>query len=542
MNLQRFLDYLTPILDRIDSFVWGPFTVALLVGTGLFLTVRLKLIQVRGFRHSIEITSGKYDKPEEEGDVSHFQALCTALSATIGVGNIAGVATAISWGGPGALFWMWVTAAVGMATKYTCCSLALKYRVIHPDGSVSGGPMYYLERGLGQKWLAVLFAFFAATASFGIGCMVQANSVVDGVRNLLPDSMARLAVIEAIPALGGLPLYKVALGLVLAVMTGLVIIGGVRRIARVASYLVPVMCLLYAAGTVAVLALNASRIPEVIGQIFYYAFTPVAVGGGFFGVVVQQTIQKGVARGIFSNESGLGSAPIAHAAAKTREAVRQGFVALLEPFTDTLVVCSMTGLVIMLSGEWMVRSDDGRLLFGPGAIGRPGIYQGHVTAAGEKVVLDQYQGKLVVVEAARDANRPILNSKGEPMLVPTSATLSIRSFEKSLGRWGTWVVALALALFAYSTLISWSYYGDRSVGYLLGQRAVMPYRWLFCVFAFVGAVGGLQLVWTIADILNACMAFPNLVGLIFLSGVVVRETRDYQRRMAEQKRRERLPP
>jgi len=539
MNLKSVLDQLTPILDRIDSFVWGPFTIVLLVGTGLFLTVRLKFIQIRGFRHSIEITSGKYDEPDDEGDVSHFQALCTALSATIGIGNIAGVATAISWGGPGALFWMWVTAAVGMATKYTCCSLALKYRIVHPDGSVSGGPMYYLTHALGQKWLGVLFAFFAGTASFGIGCMVQANSVVDGVRNLLPDAVERWAVADAVPVLGGMAVYKIGLGLLLAAMTGLVIIGGVRRIAKVAAYLVPVMCLLYAGGAIAVLALNAPRLPAILGQIFYYAFTPIAVGGGFLGVVVQQTIQKGIARGIFSNESGLGSAPIAHAAARTKEAVRQGFVAMLEPFTDTLVVCSMTGLVILASGEWMVRSDDGRLLFGPGGMGRPAIYQGHINSSGEQEILENYRGKLVVVEAAANTNRPVLRSNGEPLIVPTSSTLSMRSFEKDLGRWGTWVVALSLALFAYSTLISWSYYGDRSWGFLLGRRAVMPYRWVFCCFVFIGAVGGLQTVWTIADILNACMAFPNLVGLILLSGIVVRDTRDYQRRMAEQKRRER---
>jgi len=524
MNISELLHRITPFLDRIDSFVWGPVAIVLLVGTGLFLSIRLKFIQIRRLGHGFEVLSGKYDDPKEVGDVSHFQALCAALSATIGIGNIAGVATAISWGGPGALFWMWVTAAVGMATKYTSCSLALKYREVHPDGSVSGGPMYYLERGLGLRWLGVLFALFAAIAALGVGCMVQANSVVDGVRNVLPEAMKSAAVGEKIPILGEVEIYKLAIGLLLALFVGLVIIGGIRRIARVAQVLVPFMCGVYLLGALAILALNASSLPGLFAQIIRYAFTPLAVGGGFLGFVVQQTIQKGVARGIFSNESGLGSAPIAHAAAKTREMAREGFIAMIGPLVDTLIICTMTGLVILASGEWTVRSDDGRLLFGPGGIGRPAIYKGS---------LAEYQGKLVVVEVSPEDTRPILDSNGKPFEVPTSSTLTLRSFEKVLGRAGKWIVVLSLILFAYSTMLSWSYYGDRSIGYLLGRRAVVPYRWVFCVFVFVGAIGGLQMVWTVADILNACMAFPNLIGLLFLSGVVVRETRDYLRRVDE---------
>ncbi|KPL27012.1 MAG: hypothetical protein AMJ72_11240 [Acidithiobacillales bacterium SM1_46] len=529
------LDQLTPILDRIDDFVWGPFTIVLLVGTGLFLTIRLKFLQFRRFRHSFETISGKYDDPREEGDVSHFQALCAALSATIGIGNIAGVAVAISWGGPGALFWMWVTAVVGMATKYSSCSLALKYREVHPDGTVSGGPMYFISRGLGLKWLAVAFALFAGIASFGIGCMVQANSVVDGVRNVLPDSVADLSI--RMPVIGPVPGHAFALGVFLAVLVGLVIIGGIRRIARVAQYLVPFMLVLYVGGALLILALNISRVPVALGQVFHYAFAPVAIGGGVLGFVVQQTIRHGVARGVFSNESGLGSAPIAHAAAKTREMAREGFVAMIGPFVDTLVICTMTGLVILVSGQWMVRSDEGALLYGPGGIGRPGKYQGHVDQNGNRIVLEEYKGKLVLFEADMKSERPLLDENDEPFLVPTSSTLTIRAFEAALGRFGTWIVALGLVLFAYSTMLSWSYYGDRSIGYLLGQRAVMPYRWLFCIFVIVGAVGGLQLVWLIADILNACMAFPNLIGLLLLSGVVVRETKDYLRRMDEEKHR-----
>ena len=507
MQSQWFHD----LLDTINGIAWGPFTIVLLVGTGIFLTIRLRFIQIRRLPHSFAVAAGRYDQPEDTGDVTHFQALCTALSATVGTGNIAGVATAISIGGPGALFWMWVTAAVGMATKYTCCSLALKYRTTNPDGTVSGGPMYYLERGLGQKWLAVLFAIFAAVASFGIGCMVQANSVVDGMKSLLPPALDRHVVADAIPLLGGVAGYKIALGLFMAVMTGVVIIGGIRRIARVASVLVPFMSVFYIGGSLIIIALKAPLVPSVFAQVFQYAFTPVAVGGGFLGMVVMQTIQVGVARGIFSNESGLGSAPIAHAAARARYAVTQGFVAMLEPFTDTLVVCSMTGLVILLSGQWMVTAPNGDLLYGPGGIARPA----------------KHGGALVLAKPSTAQTEPILSDDGQPIPVLTSSTLTIRSFESVLGRVGVWIVAIGLMLFAYSTMISWSYYGDRSVGYLLGYRAVMPYRWIFCVFIFIGSVGGLQTVWTIADILNACMAFPNLIGLLLLSGVVARDTRQY---------------
>lgn len=521
---------LTHILDRVDSFVWGPATVILLVGTGLFLSIRLKFIQIRRLGHSFNTISGKYDDPHEEGDISHFQALCAALSATIGIGNIAGVATAISWGGPGTLFWMWVTAAVGMATKYTSCSLALKYRVVHPDGTVSGGPMYYLEMGLGLKWLAVLFALFASVAALGIGCMVQANSVVDGVRNLLPETVARAALPDGMSLLGGIPFYKIGLGLVLAGLVGMVIIGGIRRIARVAQLLVPFMCILYICSAIWILVLDADKVAGAFGQIFRYAFTPLAAGGGFLGFVVKHTIQKGVARGIFSNESGLGSAPIAHAAAKTREMAREGFVAMLGPFVDTIIICTMTGLVILVSGQWMVSDGEGRIVYGPGAIGRPAVYKGE---------LPDYRGKLVVVDTTSPDEPPLLDSQGKPLLVPTSSTLTIRAFQRTLGRPGIWIVALGLALFAYSTMLTWSYYGDRSIGYLLGQQAVVPYRWLFCAFVFVGAVGGLQLVWIIADILNACMAFPNLIGLILLSGVVARETKSYLRRIEDQKARQR---
>lgn len=457
-------DFLSNLLSEMSNRAWGPHMVILLVGTGLFLTIRLKFLQIRKLRHSVQCISGKYDDPREAGDITHFQALCAALSATIGTGNIAGVATAIASGGPGAVFWMWVTALVGMATKYTSCSLGLKYRIIHKDGSASGGPMYFLSRGLGFKWLAVMFAFFAMIASFGIGDMVQANSVVDGLRFVLPETIGEAAVFS-------IPVYKWVVGLVLALLVGLVIIGGIRRIAKVASRIVPFMCVVYVLGALIILGIHAEKLVEAFGMIFRYAFTPYAAGGGFMGVVVQQTIRFGVARGVFSNESGLGSAPMAHAAAKTREMAREGFVAMIGPFVDTIIICSMTALVIISTGVW---------------------------------------------------------NSGE-----TSSSLSALAFETGLPilGLGKYIVSFGLIFFAYSTMISWSYYGDRCSEYLLGPKAIMPYRCLFTLFVVVGAVGSLQQVWLISDIMNAFMAFPNLVALLGLSGVVVAETRSYLQRM-----------
>jgi AGCS family alanine or glycine:cation symporter len=508
-------------MDAVNGIVWGPVMIVLLVGTGLYLTIRLGFLQFRYFRHAVKCVSGKYDNPEEEGDISHFQALCAALSATIGTGNIAGVATAIALGGPGAVFWMWVTALVGMATKFTSCSLALKYRVIHPDGSASGGPMYYLDRGLNMKWLAVLFALFAGIASFGIGCAVQSNSVADGLLTVMPEVLRERRIAASVPVIGGTLLVKPLIGVILAFMVWIVIVGGIRRIARVASRIVPLMCVIYVLGALVILLRNAGGIPEAFGQIFAYAFTPVAAGGGFVGVVLARTIQKGVARGVFSNESGLGSAPMAHAAAKTKEMVREGSVAMLGPFIDTIVVCTMTALVIITTGAWQVHSDEGELLYGPGGPGLP--------------VKMTIHGKGVqVIGAAGEYPDPFFNGDGEPYPLPTSSSLTAAAFEQGLPGPGHWIVAFGLVFFAYSTMIAWSYYGDRCFEYLLGPRAVMPYRYLFCLFTVIGTVSGLDLVWTVADNLNALMAVPNLIALLGLAGVVVRETKDYVRRMREE--------
>jgi AGCS family alanine or glycine:cation symporter len=431
------------------------------------------------------------------------------------------VALAIAVGGPGAIFWMWVTALVGMATKFSSCSLAIRYRVIHPDGSASGGPMYYLKLGLNLPWLGAIFALFAGLASLGIGCAVQSNSVVDGLLSVAPQQWQEAAFATDVPFLGGAAFLRPILGVVLAVLVGVVTIGGIKRIASVASRVVPFMCVLYVGAALFVLVKNAAAIPSAFGQIFHYAFTPMAVGGGFFGTVLARTVQKGVARGVFSNESGLGSAPIAHGAARTGEMAREGFVAMLGPFIDTILICSLTALVIITSGVWQVKSDEGELLYGPGGKGVP-----------MKMEIDGRMQQ--VVGTVGGTPEPFLDADGAPYEVPSGAPLTASAFEDGLPGIGHILVALSLAFFAYSTMISWSYYGDRCFEYLLGARAVTPYRYIFCVFVVLGAVGGLNLVWTIADNLNALMAVPNLVGLLGLSGVVARESRSYISRVLRQ--------
>lgn len=447
--MQASIDWLTAFTGQIAGLLWGnPLTLLLLLGTGLYLTLRLGLIQLRGFRHATQLVGGRYNDPSHQGEVSHFQALATALSATVGTGNIAGVATAITLGGPGALFWMWMTAFFGMATKFTECTLALKFREVAPDGTVAGGPMYTLLHGLKMKRLAVLFAAFALIASFGIGNMVQANSVVDGIAFIWPELRQDAWLV----------------GVIMAILVGLVILGGVKRIARVAGTLVPFMAILYIAAALIVLFNHIEAIPGAFVTIFNYALNPWAVGGAAVG----EAIRWGVARGLFSNEAGLGSSPMAHAAAKTNEPVREGLVAMLEPFIDTLVICTMTGLVIVVSGAWEVRPEE---------------------------------------------------MKG--------AAFTAFAFSESLGSGGAIVVGLGLALFAFSTIIAWSYYGDRSAYFLFGEKAVMPYRVVFTLLVVVGAAVPLELVWNIADITNLLMALPNLLALVLLAGLAKKLKDDY---------------
>jgi len=505
-------------MDTLNGWVWGPAMIVLLVGTGLYLTLRLSLIQIRLFRHAIRCVRGKYDNPNEKGDITHFQALCAALSATIGTGNIAGVATAIALGGPGAVFLMWITACVGMATKFCSCSLALKFRTLHDDGSASGGPMYYLDKGLNLKWLGVIFALFAGLASLGIGCAVQSNSVVDGLLAVFPQSWQQHSVPSDISVIGGTPTIKPLIGIILSLLVGIVTIGGIRRIASVASRIVPLMCAVYLIGAITIIIRNAAVIPDAFAQIFRYAFTPVAAGGGLFGVVMARTLQKGVARGVFSNESGLGSAPMAHAAAKTTEMIREGSVAMLGPCIDTIIVCTMTALVIITTGAWQVETDSGELLYGPGGKGLPI----KTVVNGEEIQ--------VIGDLANDP-QPFLDNQGNPYELPTGAALTAAAFNRGFPKYGHWIVSFGLVFFAYSSMISWSYYGDRCFEYLFGPGAVPPYRYTFCIFVFLGTISGLDLVWTIADNLNAMMAVPNLIALLGLSGLVARETRNYIKRM-----------
>ncbi len=435
-------------IAQVSNLVWGVPLIVLLVGTGLWLTVRLNGLQFTQLGHSLYLALIKRkEEGDHPGDITHFQALMTALSATVGTGNIAGVATAIAAGGPGALFWMWVTGLVGMATKYAEAVLAVKFRVMDQEGTMSGGPMYYISRGLGWKWLGVLFAVFAAVAAFGIGNMVQSNSVADALEKSFH-----------------VPFWLT--GVVLVVATALVIIGGIKSIGRVTGVLVPVMIVFYMAGALIIIFLHMDRLPEAIRLIFTHAFTPTAGLGGFAGASVMLTIRMGVARGVFSNESGLGSSPIAAAAAQTKHPVTQALVSMTQTFIDTLVVCSMTGLVIILTGTW---------------------------------------------------------SSGQ-----TGAELTSIAFTQGMGsRLGESIVAIGLALFAYSTILGWSYYGEKSIEFLLGERSIRPYRYLFCLFVGLGAVAKLELVWSLADVFNGLMAFPNLVGLLALTPVIVQETRSY---------------
>jgi len=439
--------FITDILSDISGYVWGLPLIVLLLGTGIYLTVLLRGIQFRALLPALYLALIKREEDgDAEGDISHFQALMTALSATVGVGNIAGVATAIAVGGPGALLWMWVTGLLGMATKYSEAVLAVKYREVDKLGTMSGGPMYYISKGLGLKWLGMLFAIFASLAAFGIGNMVQSNSVADALGEAF-----------------GIPLWIT--GLVLCIATGLVIVGGIKSIAKTTSLIVPFMIILYMLGAILTLIVFWKNIPHAFYLIFYHAFTPTAAAGGFLGATISQTVRMGVARGIFSNESGLGSSPIAAAAAKTKNPVAQGLVSMTQTFIDTVVVCTFTGLVIISSGIW---------------------------------------------------------SDGD-----TGARLSARAFDSGLPQLGADIVAISLAFFAYSTLLGWSYYGEKSIEYIFKEKAVMPYRVVFTLVVFVGAVVKLDLVWTFADVMNGLMAFPNLIGLLGLSRVVAEETKKY---------------
>ncbi len=437
------MQMLETIVATLSSLVWGPIMLTLLVGTGLYLTIILKGMQFRALGHAFKLIFKK--DHSTEGDISHFAALMTALAATVGIGNIVGVASAITLGGPGAVFWMWVTGLVGMATKYSEAVLAVKYREKGSHG-MRGGPMYYISKGLGLPWLGALFAIFTACAAFGIGNMTQAN--------------ATAKIFEAT-----FHIPTAATGIVLTLLTGLVIIGGIKTIGKFTSFLVPFMIVIYIACSLYVLALNASEIPYAFHLIFYHAFNPIAASGGFVGATIAAAMRFGIARGVFSNESGLGSAPIAAAAARTDDPVKQALVSMTQTFIDTLVVCTMTALVILTASSWT-------------------------------------QG--VGAEA-----------------------LTSLSMAETLGSNGSVVVAIATALFAYSTLIGWNYYGEKAIEYLFGGRAIIIYRVFFTVAVMVGAMTSLAFVWNFSDLMNGMMAIPNLIALLWLSPIIKHETVRY---------------
>lgn len=451
------MDQLNSIINSINAFAWGPPMLAMLGVTGLLLTLGLVFMPWRKVIYGFKILFAKSDEGEGEGEVKPFNALMTALSATVGTGNIAGVATAIALGGPGAIFYMWLIALFGMATKYAEAVCAVKYREVDKEGKYVGGPMYYLRNGVGQfapelgKYLGLAFAIFGAVAAFGIGNAVQVNSMATAL-----DSSFGVATWIT--------------GVIVAVLVGFVILGGIRRIGDVAGKLVPAMIVLYIGASLVIILINIAKVPEAIAMIFNYAFNPAAATGGFAGAAVAAAIRFGVARGVFSNESGLGSAAIAHAAARTNNPVRQGIIAMLGTFIDTLVVCTMTALVILTSGAWTLLAPEG------------GGY--------------------------------------------TGAVLTSQAFDVSIAG-GQYIVTVALVVFAFTTILGWSYYGERCWQYLFSEKSVMIYRAFWVLAALSFANFKVDFVWNLSDTLNGLMAIPNLIGLLLLAPMVFKVTRDY---------------
>jgi AGCS family alanine or glycine:cation symporter len=547
--LQPIVDFANTYIIEIGPSVGGEtiaIMVILLLGTGLYLTVRTGFVQISKLRHGIEVTTGKFDDPDDPGDVTHFQALTTALSATVGIGNIAGVAMAIHWGGPGALFWMWVTAFLGMATKYSEVTLAQKYRTTDAVGTVAGGPMYYIERGLGPAWkpMAIFFAVMLGFTAFLTGNAVQANTVA--------DQMSTFGISAGVT------------GAITATIVAAVILGGISRIGRVTAFLAPFMAAIYVTGALLIIMLNVGALPGAVATIFTEAFNPQAgvagVGAGVFVV----TLMWGVRRGLFSNEAGQGSAPIAHAAAKTDEPVSEGVVALLEPFIDTIVICTLTGLVIVMTNTHDTRFPteltlgggditytamaEGNRYEGVDAPPQIAIANGAHTATGlgaplvswheasvERLYTDEGQTQLFTGtvfptrgEAVAADGTTYSSLYGDA--VENGAPLTAAAFRTGLSRLGDWghmIVVLGVLLFGISTAISWSYYGDRCANYLFGQRAVLPYKAVFVGMHYMGAVLPLAVVWALGDVALAIVIWPNLIALLLLAPVVVEETKSY---------------
>lgn len=449
------MDILLDFHTALNEFVWGPVMLALLVGAGVYLTLRTNFFAILKIGYVMKNTLFKmFDKEVRgEGEITPFQAVSTALAATVGTGNVAGVATAIALGGPGAVFWMWISAIFGMTTKFAEVVLSIKYREQTADGRFVGGPMYYLRNGIRSKglgkFLAVLFSIFGGIAAFGIGNMVQSNSVA-----------AALEEAVNVP-----PLWT---GIALAIMTALVILGGIKRIGAVTEKLVPFMAAIYILGALFIIILNGAHLPEAFGLIFRHAFTPAAATGGFAGATISIAMRRGVSRGVFSNEAGLGSAPIAHAAATTDSPVRQGLWGVFEVFVDTIIICTLTALAIMVSGLW----DSGI----------------------------------------------------------SGAALTTQAFNEAIPG-GGYIVSIGIMLFAFSTILGWSYYGERCAEFLFGKGAIIPYRVIWIPAIIIGSIGGLELLWDVADTLNGLMILPNIIGVILLSGTVISLTKDYFRNL-----------
>ena len=544
------LEALTGLLNFLDSLMgsaqYFPFV---LLGTGIFFTIYLKFPQIRFFNHAWRIVKGKYDRKEDEGDATHFQALTTAISGTVGTGNIGGVALAIYLGGPAALFWMWMTAFFGMTTKFVEVSLSHKYRSKDEEGHIVGGPMYVMERRLNMKWLAVLFASAVVISSFGSGSMPQSNNMASGMQ-----------------ATFGIPTW--ISGLVLAAALGFVIIGGVKRIIQVAERIVPTMALLYLIGALSVIFMNIDQIGPSFTAVISDAFTGSAATGGFLGATFAYAFNRGVNRGLFSNEAGQGSAPIAHAAAKAHEPISEGMVSILEPFIDTIIICTITGLVILSSGVWTEKFENDFQSFDMEIVegtytdtnerDRKALFK-HLNFSDEDTVVS-YSGTIEVTAGVPDLmaltvihNRSIAEDvhfhvdgapySGTIEVVDGSVSTEVSARGRSLihsvelttvaftrgyfGDFGKYIVSIGLMLFAFSTAVAWSYYGDRATTYLFGLKAVLPYRIAYVVGFFIAAIADTSLIWLLSAVTIGLMTLPNLFAMLMLHGEMKETVKEY---------------
>jgi len=545
------VDAVNDLLILIDSYlgsaVWFPF---LLLSVGIFFTLYLGFPQIRYFKHAIGITTGRFDKDGAKGDTSHFQALATALSGTVGTGNIGGVALALHLGGPAALFWMWVTAFFGMTSKFVEVTLSHKYREQTADGTMAGGPMYYMEKGMNAKWLAIIFAMATVLSSFGTGSLPQINSIAAGLQSTFD-------------------IEPIVTGAVLSVLLALVIIGGIKRIAAVAAAIVPTMAIIYIVGAFAVILPNLGNIGPSFVAIFSDAFTGSAATGGFLGATFAYVFDRGVNRGLYSNEAGQGSAPIAHASARTDEPADEGMVSILEPFIDTIVICTITGLVILSSGAWKEKFDnefqraDMRFVAGAYSEQEPAdVAEMFSLLNGDDTVASLYSGELIISEgravnsqdftlmASRSFAEEVVFARGDVLLNGTlsvtggrlddsdvgvsgmslihSVPLTTVAFTRGyFGEYGQYVVSVGLMLFAFSTAIAWSYYGDRAMTYLLGPKSVLPYRIVYVAGFFYAAFADTTIIWNLALITIVLMTVPNLFGLLFMHKEMKKTVTDY---------------